>query len=98
MRALPLDTTGGLHYHTLTCAGGPEVPAPGNQGWLPSNQTLGSAVHIDWFLGSSMVEHPAVNRRVAGSSPARGAIVFGASHRQRFLECQLSKEGVHLNA
>ena len=25
------------------------------------------------FLGSSMVEHPAVNRRVAGSSPARGA-------------------------
>jgi hypothetical protein len=24
--------------------------------------------------------------------------VFGASHRQRFLECQLSKEGVHLNA
>ena len=26
------------------------------------------------FLGSSMVEHAAVNRRVAGSSPARGAI------------------------
>ena len=26
------------------------------------------------FLGSSMAEHPAVNRRVAGSSPARGAI------------------------
>ena len=25
------------------------------------------------FLGSSMAEHPAVNRRVAGSSPARGA-------------------------
>ena len=25
------------------------------------------------FLGSSMVEHSAVNRRVAGSSPARGA-------------------------
>ena len=25
------------------------------------------------FLDSSMVEHPAVNRRVAGSSPARGA-------------------------
>ncbi len=25
------------------------------------------------FRDSSMVEHPAVNRRVAGSSPARGA-------------------------
>ena len=25
------------------------------------------------FLGSSMVEHPTVNRRVAGSNPARGA-------------------------
>jgi hypothetical protein len=25
------------------------------------------------FLGSSMAEHAAVNRRVAGSSPARGA-------------------------
>ncbi len=28
------------------------------------------------FLDSSMVEHSAVNRRVAGSSPARGAIFF----------------------
>ena len=26
---------------------------------------------------SSMVEHPAVNRVVAGSSPARGVILFG---------------------
>ncbi len=26
------------------------------------------------FLGSSMVEHPAVNRRVVGSSPTRGAM------------------------
>ncbi len=26
-----------------------------------------------WFLGSSMVEHAAVNRRVVGSSPTRGA-------------------------
>lgn len=25
------------------------------------------------FLGSSMVEHAAVNRRVVGSSPTRGA-------------------------
>ena len=30
--------------------------------------------YIRLLLGSSMVEHPAVNRRVAGSSPARGAI------------------------
>ena len=35
--------------------------------------------HIPRFCGgiildSSMAEHPAVNRRVAGSSPARGAI------------------------
>src|SRR5687768_16222240 len=31
------------------------------------------------FLGSSMVEHPAVNRVVAGSSPARGARAFWGS-------------------
>src|SRR5258708_40139983 len=28
------------------------------------------------ILGSSMVEHSAVNRRVAGSNPARGAKLF----------------------
>ncbi len=28
------------------------------------------------FLGSSTVEHPAVNRRVAGSNPARGANLY----------------------
>ena len=28
------------------------------------------------FLGSSMAEHPAVNRRVVGSSPTRGAMKF----------------------
>ena len=27
------------------------------------------------ILDSSMAEHPAVNRRVAGSSPARGALI-----------------------
>ena len=31
-----------------------------------------------WFLGSSMVEHAAVNRRVVGSSPTRGANPFSA--------------------
>jgi hypothetical protein len=30
------------------------------------------------FRGSSMVEHPAVNRNVEGSSPSRGALVVGA--------------------
>jgi hypothetical protein len=34
------------------------------------------------FLGSSMVEHPAVNRRVAGSSPARGANSFKINNLQ----------------
>ena len=29
---------------------------------------------IEIFLGSSMAEHSAVNRRVVGSSPTRGAI------------------------
>ena len=28
------------------------------------------------FLGSSAVEHPTVNRMVAGSNPARGAIAI----------------------
>lgn len=30
------------------------------------------------FLGSSTVEHPAVNRRVVGSNPTRGARQFQA--------------------
>ena len=30
-------------------------------------------LRVQMILGSSMVEHPAVNRVVAGSSPARGA-------------------------
>ncbi len=30
------------------------------------------------FLGSSTVEHPAVNRRVVGSNPTRGACQFQA--------------------
>ena len=30
------------------------------------------------FLGSSTVEHPAVNRRVVGSNPTRGARQFPA--------------------
>ena len=32
---------------------------------------------VETFLDSSTVEHPAVNRRVAGSNPARGANFFG---------------------
>src|SRR5215208_6941356 len=39
------------------------------------------------ILGSSMAEHPAVNRRVAGSSPARGAIdsmTYGKLFREQF--------------
>src|SRR5262245_6358928 len=40
--------------------------------------TVRAAVSPAIFLGSSMAEHPAVNRRVAGSSPARGAISHGS--------------------
>ena len=29
--------------------------------------------YLETFRGSSAVEHPAVNRQVAGSNPARGA-------------------------
>src|SRR5579875_926769 len=32
------------------------------------------------FLDSSAVEHPAVNRRVVGSNPTRGAIFMCCSH------------------
>ena len=39
------------------------------------------------LLGSSMVEHLAVNQGVAGSSPARGAIVFPTLHTQRVHLC-----------
>ena len=38
--------------------------------WLPGYSLI--------ILDSSAVEHPAVNRRVAGSSPARGAFFVGA--------------------
>jgi hypothetical protein len=34
---------------------------------------------VTLFLGSSMVEHPAVNRVVVGSSPTRGAIYWALS-------------------
>ena len=37
---------------------------------------FGRARHRVLFLGSSVVEQPAVNRLVAGSIPARGAILF----------------------
>ena len=33
---------------------------------------------MEIFLGSSTVEHPAVNRRVVGSNPTRGARQFPA--------------------
>ena len=33
---------------------------------------------MEIFLGSSTVEHPAVNRRVVGSNPTRGAKTFPA--------------------
>src|SRR4029450_9370687 len=39
----------------------------------PAFAPLRGATARPVFLGSSMAEHPAVNRRVAGSSPARGA-------------------------
>jgi hypothetical protein len=38
----------------------------------------GRARHPALFLGSSVVEQPAVNRLVAGSIPARGAIYFNS--------------------
>ena len=41
---------------------------------------------VESFLDSSTVEHPAVNRRVVGSNPTRGAIVFigGNKYNCRF--------------
>ena len=68
----------------------PAESPPSRRGHLPAEAELfydrSSSVHaiesMPWtrdchvFLGSSMAEHPAVNRRVAGSSPARGANYF----------------------
>ena len=34
-------------------------------------------LEVDIFLGSSVVEQTTVNRWVAGSNPARGAIICG---------------------
>src|SRR3954462_9549744 len=50
---------------------------------LARRSTPGRASH-PIFLGSSTAEHPAVNRRVAGSNPARGAILFSNLRRLRF--------------
>ena len=41
--------------------------------WKRGEKWLQLHSKVDTFLGSSMVEHPAVNRRVTGSSPVRGA-------------------------
>jgi hypothetical protein len=43
--------------------------------------TLPGAHRFRLFLGSSAVEHSTVNRMVAGSNPARGAISDFARHR-----------------
>ena len=55
--------------------------SPGEIGWLYMLSTV--------FLDSSMVEHSAVNRRVVGSRPTRGvllyiSITFGVYFRQKF--------------
>ena len=39
------------------------------------NSSTRSVKTMELFLGSSMAEHSAVNRRVVGSSPTRGAIL-----------------------
>src|SRR5437588_10450762 len=44
------------------------------------------------FLGSSTVEHPAVNRRVVGSNPTRGAIDHDALRRGPLRQCELAEE------
>ena len=47
--------------------------------WRDGLLTAGQALHWIKFRDSSMVEHAAVNRRVAGSSPARGALRLAPS-------------------
>ena len=44
-----------------------------DQNLLTNINWSGTIINDVSLLGSSMVEHPAVNRVVAGSSPARGA-------------------------
>ena len=41
------------------------------------------------FLGSSMAEHATVNRRVAGSNPARGAKESVGNYRRFFVSSQI---------
>src|SRR3954454_6014855 len=53
------------------------------------------ACRVESFQSSSMVEQPAVNRRVTGSSPVSGA-TFGTHGQQRLLN-GLSPEGVGIN-
>ena len=58
-----------------------QCASSGEIGWLYMLSTV--------FLDSSMVEHSAVNRRVVGSSPTRGvllyiSIAFGVYFRQKF--------------
>ena len=43
---------------------------------LWESRSLPDIFIFDLFRGSSMVEHSAVNRRVGGSSPLHGAILF----------------------
>ena len=58
-----------IHVHRLTAPGVIEFGPRRGVGYTGRRA----------ILGSSMVEHPAVNRRVAGSSPARGAYESPAS-------------------
>ncbi len=45
------------------------------------------------FRGSSMVEHPAVNRRVVGSNPTRGAVRLVPSPFQERWDLSLLRDG-----
>ena len=53
--------------------------------WEGSGIILTCALKRTVFLGSSTAEHPAVNRRVVGSNPTRGAIEHQISLRFRGL-------------
>ena len=83
-----LDTRGGVFLPLGAGSGGLERCRPCR--W---RAPCGSKDSL--FLGSSMVEHAAVNRRVVGSSPTRGALAaWGSSaNSQRRPSAPLSLEG-----
>jgi hypothetical protein len=91
--AVPVNETSSTHRHCARSLGSLAQTrrrlrrSPGRASRVPTSATVSDAGSVPGTFGPTkgvgQVEHPAVNRRVAGSTPTRGArLVRGAASRR----------------